>query len=41
MDDEAASIPEYKYFKADHPFAFAIIHNESQGIMFAGQYVGE
>ena len=30
-----------KSFIADHPFAFALIHNASNGILFAGQYVGK
>ncbi|MBO4351478.1 MAG: serpin family protein [Proteobacteria bacterium] len=30
-----------KTFHADHPFAFALIHNDSNGILFAGQYVGK
>ena len=32
---------EGRVFHADHPFAFALVHNASNGIMFAGQYVGE
>ncbi len=30
-----------KEFKADHPFAFALIHNSSNAILFAGQFTGE
>ena len=32
---------DVKEFKADHPFAFALVHNTSNGILFAGQYLGE
>ncbi len=31
--------PSYKVFKADHPFVFFIIDNQSKAILFMGRYV--
>ena len=28
-------------FRADHPFAFAIVHNDTGTILFSGQYLGD
>jgi serpin B len=32
-------LPEPKIFKADHPFTFMIIDNQTKGIIFMGRYV--
>jgi len=32
-------LPSYKIFKADHPFVFFVIDNQSKAILFMGRYV--
>ncbi|MBP7503798.1 MAG: helix-turn-helix domain-containing protein [Prolixibacteraceae bacterium] len=32
-------LPSYKVFKADHPFVFFVVDNQSKAILFLGRYV--
>ena len=35
----AAPVREFKVFRADHPFAFAIVDKKDRSILFAGRLV--
>ncbi len=39
--DGSAFIEDLKTVRADHPFAYAVIHHDSQAVLFAGAYMGD